>query len=85
MAASVEEISLQKQRQRQRQQNRMLTSHQARGKWMIPAYKCLMYTSFSASMYMMCRMLLVGAFQTHKQIKLLTSSRATRPGSARTR
>jgi hypothetical protein len=39
----------------------MLTSHQARGKWMIPAYKCLMYTSFSASMYMMCRMLLVGA------------------------
>jgi hypothetical protein len=56
VAASVEEISLEKQRQ----QDRMLTSHQARGKWMIPAYKCLMYTSFSASMYMMCRMFLVG-------------------------
>lgn len=56
VAASVEEISLQKQRQ----QDRMLTSHQARGKWMIPAYKCLMYTSFGASMYMMCRMFLVG-------------------------
>lgn len=38
----------------------MLTSHQARGSWMIPAYKCLMWTSFSASMYMMCRMFLVG-------------------------
>ncbi|KAG9201256.1 hypothetical protein B5807_00793 [Epicoccum nigrum] len=34
------------------------TWEKARGKWMIPAYKCLMYTSFSASMYMMCRMLL---------------------------
>ena len=56
VAASVEEISLEKRRQ----QDSMLTSHQARGKWMIPAYKCLMYTSFSASMYMMCRMFLVG-------------------------
>ena len=56
VAASVDEISLEKERQ----QDSMLTSHQARGKWMIPAYKCLMYTSFSASMYMMCRMFLVG-------------------------
>ena len=56
VAAGMEEISLEKQRQ----QDSMLTSHQARGKWMIPAYKCLMYTSFSASMYMMCRMFLVG-------------------------
>lgn len=56
VAASVEESSFEKQGQ----QNRMLTSHQARGSWMIPAYKCLMWTSFSASMYMMCRMFLVG-------------------------
>ena len=38
----------------------MLTNCQARGKWMIPAYKGLLYTSLSCSMYMMCRMFLVG-------------------------
>ena len=41
----------------------MLTSHQARGKWMIPAYKGLLYTSFGASMYMMCRLFLVRLLQ----------------------
>lgn len=38
----------------------MLTSCQARGKWMIPAYKGVLYLSFGSSMYMMTRMLLVG-------------------------
>lgn len=38
---------------------KLLTVRQARGKWMIPAYKGLLYTSLSASMYMMCRMVLV--------------------------
>lgn len=37
----------------------LLTSHQARGKWMIPAYKAVLYTSFGASMYMMGRLVLV--------------------------
>jgi hypothetical protein len=38
----------------------MLTSCQARGKWMIPAYKGVLYLSFGSSMYMMTRLLLVG-------------------------
>ena len=37
----------------------MLTSHQARGKWMIPAYKGLLYVSLGSSMYMMGRLVLV--------------------------
>lgn len=37
---------------------------QARGKWMIPAYKGLLYTSFGASMYMMCRLFLVRYLQS---------------------
>ena len=55
VATSVEETSLEKQGQ----QNRMLTSHQARGKWMIPAYKGLLYVSIGSSMYMMGRLVLV--------------------------
>lgn len=42
------------------QQGKMLTLHQARGKWMIPAYKGILYTSLGASMYMMGRLVLVG-------------------------
>jgi hypothetical protein len=32
---------------------------QSRGKWMIPAYKCVLFGSFGASMYMMSRLVLV--------------------------
>jgi hypothetical protein len=35
-------------------------SFQARGKWMIPMYKVGLFTSFGCSMYMMCRLFLVG-------------------------
>jgi hypothetical protein len=41
-------------------QGEMLTFDvQARGKWMIPAYKVLLFTSFGSSMYMMGRLVLV--------------------------
>ncbi|PVI01521.1 hypothetical protein DM02DRAFT_524768, partial [Periconia macrospinosa] len=29
-----------------------------RGKWMIPAYKAVLFTSVGCSMYMMCRLVL---------------------------
>jgi hypothetical protein len=32
---------------------------QARGKWMIPAYKVMLFSSLGASMYMMGRLVLV--------------------------
>ncbi|KAJ4367919.1 hypothetical protein N0V86_009759 [Didymella sp. IMI 355093] len=34
------------------------TWEKARGKWMIPAYKAVLYTSFGCSMYMMGRLVL---------------------------
>ncbi|KAF2622877.1 hypothetical protein BU25DRAFT_351266, partial [Macroventuria anomochaeta] len=34
------------------------TWEKARGKWMIPGYKAVLYTSFGASMYMMGRLVL---------------------------
>lgn len=51
---------------------------------MIPAYKGLLYTSFGASMYMMCRMFLVRSPSTTRILEL-TMRRDTRPGSARTK
>jgi len=56
---------------------------QARGKWMIPAYKTVLYTTFGCSMYMMGRLVLVG-FECVRPWPRLTPCRDTRPGSART-
>lgn len=44
--------------------NKTLTScfKQARGKWMIPAYKVTLFTSLGCSMYMMGRLVLVRLF-----------------------
>jgi len=51
---------------------------------MIPAYKGLLFTSFGASMYMMCRLVLV-RLPNLSGIPKLTMRRDTRPGSARTK
>ncbi|KAL6710629.1 hypothetical protein ACN47E_008677 [Coniothyrium glycines] len=32
------------------------TWEKSRGKWMIPGYKVILFSSFGASMYMMCRL-----------------------------
>jgi hypothetical protein len=60
---------------------------QGRGKWMVPAYQCILFTSFGCSMYMMGRLVLVRYLATlHCAIVAVTdSSRGTRRGSARTR
>jgi hypothetical protein len=57
---------------------------QARGKWMIPAYKAVLFTSFGCSMYMMGRLVLVRRLHI-SQSPELTVRRDTRPGSARTK
>jgi hypothetical protein len=59
---------------------------QARGKWMIPAYKVILFTSIGSSMYMMGRMVLVSYSCSCRSVRLLTmADRDTRLGSARTR
>ncbi|EOA84638.1 hypothetical protein ACJQWK_07014 [Exserohilum turcicum] len=45
------------QREHQRHDG-LRTWEKGRGKWMVPGYKMLMYTSFGASMYMMTRLVL---------------------------
>jgi hypothetical protein len=56
---------------------------QSRGKWMIPAYKAVLYTSFGCSMYMMGRLVLVRRVCPHAD-NVVNPSRGTRRGSART-
>lgn len=59
---------------------------QARGKYMIPAFKMTMYTSIGCSMYMMGRLVLVSSLLNKiTGFLLIDVNRDTRPGSARTR
>ena len=58
---------------------------QGRGKWMVPGYKAILYTSLGASMYMMGRLVLVSASFTYRRIAAHDLCRDTRPGGARTR
>ena len=56
---------------------------QSRGKWMIPAYKAVLFTSFGCSMYMMGRLVLVCPPRTRADDEA-HNRRGTRRGSART-
>lgn len=59
---------------------------QARGKWMIPAFKMGLYTSLGCSMYMMVRLVLVSSYiQFEARTGSNKASRDTRLGLARTR
>lgn len=48
------------------------TALQSRGRWMIPAYKVVLFTSIGSSLYMMGRLVLVRFLPMHCMSEILT-------------